>query len=59
MAEDRDTQRVAIAGKIAAHRQWLAAQTQASGSLSTVQYAQWRAQLTALQAEQKRLASPC
>jgi hypothetical protein len=57
MTSDRDLQRADVARQIAAHRQWLAVATQGAVSFTAPQYAKWRAQLTVLQTEEKRLAS--
>ena len=57
MTDTRDDQRAEIELKIQAHRKWLVTETAGSVSLTTAQYAKWRAELTALQAEQRRVVA--
>ena len=57
MTDERDAQRAAIERKLQAHRQWLVTATRGR-SLTTTEYAAWRAKLMALQAAQGQLAQP-
>jgi hypothetical protein len=55
MVDARDQQRSDNALKICAHRDWLVTQTEHAHSLTSPQYAKWRATLRTLEAEQRRL----
>jgi hypothetical protein len=55
IADTRDEQRAAIDRKIQVHRQWLVTATAGGGTLTSPEYAKCRAELTAIQAEQRRL----
>ena len=57
MADGRDDQRADIERQIQAHRQWLVTNTEGASPLTASQYAKWRAELTALEAKQRRLAT--